>query len=78
VEDLGGDADGACHLARHVPQDVCPGRLVENLGLAADALVFDLIVDTLDSEGPEAPGRIDRPVCPGSSRPKPTPTPSCR
>ncbi len=46
-----------------VLQDVCEGRVVEHLGLAADALVFALTVDAIENPGPADPARLAGGLC---------------
>jgi triacylglycerol lipase len=44
-------------------QDLCPGRLVEHVGLAYDAAVHDMVIDAFTSPGPADPARFDRSTC---------------
>jgi triacylglycerol esterase/lipase EstA (alpha/beta hydrolase family) len=40
-------------------QDLCPLRPIHHVGLNEDAVVFALVLDALEHEGPADPGRID-------------------
>jgi triacylglycerol lipase len=44
-------------------QDLCPGRLVEHVGLAYDAAVHDMVIDAFTSSGPADPARFDGATC---------------
>lgn len=48
--------DGAANV---LIQDVCPGRPVDHVSLAADAAVHDVVMDALTHSGPADTGRID-------------------
>lgn len=41
-------------------QDVCPGRVVDHLSIAADELAFELVKDALAHPGPADPARLPR------------------
>jgi hypothetical protein len=51
------------HVTNVVVQDVCPGHVVDHLGLAFDGPTYALAVDALDHEGPAEASRIDPAVC---------------
>jgi triacylglycerol esterase/lipase EstA (alpha/beta hydrolase family) len=44
-------------------QDLCPGRVVEHVGLAYDAAVHDVVIDAFTRAGPANPTRFDRSTC---------------
>jgi triacylglycerol lipase len=44
-------------------QDICPGRPVEHLLMAGDAVTWELAVDALTAPGPADPARISRLAC---------------
>jgi triacylglycerol lipase len=44
-------------------QDLCPGRVVEHVGLAYDAAVHDMVIDAFTRRGPADPARFDRSTC---------------
>jgi triacylglycerol lipase len=44
-------------------QDLCPGRVVEHVGLAYDAAVHDVVIDAFTNTGPANPARFDRTTC---------------
>ena len=44
-------------------QDLCPGRVVEHVGLAYDAAVHDMVIDAFTSSGPARPARFNRATC---------------
>jgi hypothetical protein len=46
--------DGATNIA---VQDLCPGRPVDHIALAYDAVAFALTIDALDHPGPADAGR---------------------
>jgi triacylglycerol lipase len=46
-----------------VVQSICPGRVVEHVGLLGDAVAYALMIDALDHPGPADTRRIDRSVC---------------
>ena len=48
--------DGASNVA---VQDVCPGRPVDHVGLAADLTTHDIVMDALVNPGPADPTRIN-------------------
>ncbi|MGB0220628.1 MAG: esterase/lipase family protein [Sinimarinibacterium flocculans] len=52
--------DGAANIAI---QDVCPGRVVDHVQHAFDAVVWALTVDALMHPGPADPARLDPGVC---------------
>jgi triacylglycerol lipase len=52
--------DGASNV---LIQDVCPLRPIHHVGLNQDAVVFALVIDALDHEGPVEPSRIDPQTC---------------
>ncbi len=44
-------------------QDICPGRIVEHVQSAWDAVYYALVLDALSHRGPVDPKRIDTAVC---------------
>lgn len=55
---------GGTNVTNLAVQDVCPGRLVEHLGLGTyDAAAYAVVLDALDHDGPARPARVDRRVC---------------
>ena len=44
-------------------QDVCPGRVVEHVQAAWDAVYYALVLDALTHRGPVDPARVDASVC---------------
>jgi triacylglycerol esterase/lipase EstA (alpha/beta hydrolase family) len=44
-------------------QSICPGRYVNHAGLLADAVVFALVIDALDHNGPVDPAWVPASVC---------------
>ncbi|MGH2770269.1 MAG: esterase/lipase family protein [Actinomycetota bacterium] len=54
------ELDGASNVAI---QDLCAGRGVSHVGLAADAVAFSLVMDALAHAGPTDVTRFDRSTC---------------
>lgn len=50
-------------------QDVCPGRPAGHVTLITDAVVYEIILDTLTADGPADPGRLPEDVCLGTTAP---------
>jgi triacylglycerol lipase len=44
-------------------QDLCPGRVVDHVGLAYDAAAHDMVIDAFTHPGTADPGRFDRSTC---------------
>jgi pimeloyl-ACP methyl ester carboxylesterase len=44
-------------------QELCPGRVVDHVGLAYDAAVHDMVIDAFTHPGTADPGRFDRSTC---------------
>jgi triacylglycerol esterase/lipase EstA (alpha/beta hydrolase family) len=44
-------------------QDLCPGRVVDHVGLAYDAATHDMVIDAFTHSGPADPARFDRSTC---------------
>jgi pimeloyl-ACP methyl ester carboxylesterase len=44
-------------------QELCPGRVVDHVGLAYDAAVHDMVIDAFTHPGTAEPGRFDRSTC---------------
>jgi triacylglycerol lipase len=44
-------------------QDLCPGHLVDHVGLAYDAAAHDMVIDAFTHSGPADPARFDRSTC---------------
>jgi hypothetical protein len=42
---------------------VCPGRLGEHVGIAADAVAHAVVIDALTNPGPAERSRISRAMC---------------
>jgi len=51
------------HVTNVTVQDICPGHVVDHLGLAFDGPTYAIVVDALDHAGPADPSRIDPAVC---------------
>ena len=49
---------GGANVANVAVQAVCPGRYVNHGGMLADAVVYALVMDTLNHRGPASPARI--------------------
>lgn len=52
--------DGAENI---LVQDLCPGRPVDHLGFAYDAVVYSMVIDALTNPGPADPTRFDPLTC---------------
>jgi triacylglycerol lipase len=44
-------------------QDLCPGRVVDHVGLAYDAAVHDMVIDAFTHSGTASPSRFDERTC---------------
>ena len=44
-------------------QDLCPGRVVDHVGLAYDAAAHDMVIDAFTHPGAADPARFDRSAC---------------
>ena len=44
-------------------QNLCPGRVVDHVGLAYDAAAHDMVIDAFTHPGPADPARFDRSTC---------------
>lgn len=44
-------------------QDICPARVVEHGSLLSDAVVYGLVLDAIQHDGPADPNRVDRALC---------------
>jgi triacylglycerol esterase/lipase EstA (alpha/beta hydrolase family) len=53
----------AAHVTNIAVQDVCPGHVVDHVGLAFDGPTYAIVVDALDHPGPADPSRVDPAVC---------------
>jgi triacylglycerol lipase len=51
------------NVANIAVQTVCPGRYVNHGGMLADAVVYALVIDTLNHSGPLNPSLVPRNVC---------------
>jgi triacylglycerol lipase len=51
------------HATNVAVQDVCPGHVVDHVGLAFDGPTYAIVLDALDHKGPADPRRVDRAVC---------------
>ena len=52
--------DGAVNT---LVQDLCPGRPVHHGGIVHDPMIYALVIDALEHEGPADPARVDRGAC---------------
>ncbi|MFP5299564.1 MAG: lipase family alpha/beta hydrolase, partial [Actinomycetota bacterium] len=67
------DLDGGTNI---LLQDICPGRPVDHVGIAADNLTWRLILDALKNEGAADPSSLPDDICttgqmPGTTYPDP-------